>query len=160
MNYNGNNNNKIMLTILIIHVSKFSAKCVSMLEVDVQDIYIVIIIIMWLTSRWMTRFIFPEEGHFLLYPAWSRPALGSVQLPKQRISEVKWAHSETSHSHSFNILLKNVWCFSSCVYVSYWVLAGTCRTTLIILTYLLTYGAEPFLRSCQLCSHSENSQQF
>jgi hypothetical protein len=26
--------------------------------------------------------------------------------------------------------------------------------------YLLTYGAEPFLRSCQLCSHSENSQQF
>jgi hypothetical protein len=27
------------------------------------------------------------------------------------------------------------------------------------ITYLLTYGAEPFLRSCQLCSHSENSQQ-
>jgi hypothetical protein len=26
--------------------------------------------------------------------------------------------------------------------------------------YLLTYGAEPFLRSCQLCSHSGNSQQF
>jgi hypothetical protein len=25
---------------------------------------------------------------------------------------------------------------------------------------LLTYGAEPFLRSCQLCSHSGNSQQF
>jgi hypothetical protein len=25
--------------------------------------------------------------------------------------------------------------------------------------YLLTYGAEPFLRSCQLCSHSGNSQQ-
>jgi hypothetical protein len=24
--------------------------------------------------------------------------------------------------------------------------------------YLLTYGAEPFLRSCQLCSHSRNSQ--
>jgi hypothetical protein len=24
-------------------------------------------------------------------------------------------------------------------------------------SYLLTYGAEPFLRSCQLCSHSENS---
>jgi hypothetical protein len=23
-----------------------------------------------------------------------------------------------------------------------------------ILTYLLTYGAEPFLRSCQLCSYS------
>jgi hypothetical protein len=29
-----------------------------------------------------------------------------------------------------------------------------------ILTYLLTYGAEPFLRSCQFFSHSENSQQF
>jgi hypothetical protein len=27
-------------------------------------------------------------------------------------------------------------------------------------TYLLMYGAETFLRSCQLCSHSENSQQF
>jgi hypothetical protein len=26
------------------------------------------------------------------------------------------------------------------------------------LTYFLTYGAEPFLRSCQLCSHSENSR--
>jgi hypothetical protein len=25
---------------------------------------------------------------------------------------------------------------------------------------ILTYGAEPFLRSCQLCSHSGNSQQF
>jgi hypothetical protein len=24
----------------------------------------------------------------------------------------------------------------------------------------LAYGAEPFLRSCQLCSHSGNSQQF
>jgi hypothetical protein len=29
-----------------------------------------------------------------------------------------------------------------------------------ILPCLLTYGAEPFLRSCPLCSHSENSQQF
>jgi hypothetical protein len=27
-------------------------------------------------------------------------------------------------------------------------------------TYLLTYGAEPFLRSCQLCSHSGTSQHF
>jgi hypothetical protein len=26
--------------------------------------------------------------------------------------------------------------------------------------YLLTYGAEPFLRSCQLCSHSRTSQHF
>jgi hypothetical protein len=29
-----------------------------------------------------------------------------------------------------------------------------------LLTYVLMYGAEPFLRSCQLCSHSGNSQQF
>jgi hypothetical protein len=29
-----------------------------------------------------------------------------------------------------------------------------------LLTYLLTYGDESFLRSCQLCSHSGNSQQF
>jgi hypothetical protein len=27
-------------------------------------------------------------------------------------------------------------------------------------TYLLTYGAEPVLRSCQLCSHSRTSQHF
>jgi hypothetical protein len=27
-------------------------------------------------------------------------------------------------------------------------------------TYLLTYGAEPFLRSRQLCSHSRTSQHF
>jgi hypothetical protein len=27
-------------------------------------------------------------------------------------------------------------------------------------TYLLTYGAESFLRSCQLCSHSRTSQHF
>jgi hypothetical protein len=33
MNYNGNSNNKIMLTIPLIHVSKFSAKCVSASEV-------------------------------------------------------------------------------------------------------------------------------
>jgi hypothetical protein len=29
-----------------------------------------------------------------------------------------------------------------------------------VYSYLLTYGAEPFLRSCQLCSHSGNYQQF
>jgi hypothetical protein len=29
-----------------------------------------------------------------------------------------------------------------------------------LLTYLLTYGDEPFLRSCQLCSHSRTSQHF
>jgi hypothetical protein len=28
------------------------------------------------------------------------------------------------------------------------------------LLYLVTYGAEPFLRSCQLCSHSGTSQHF
>jgi hypothetical protein len=30
----------------------------------------------------------------------------------------------------------------------------------VSLSYLLSYGAEPFLRSCQLCSHSGNPQQF
>jgi hypothetical protein len=29
-----------------------------------------------------------------------------------------------------------------------------------LLTYLLMYGAEPFLKSYQLCSHSGDSQQF
>jgi hypothetical protein len=28
------------------------------------------------------------------------------------------------------------------------------------LTYLHTHGAEPFLGSCQLCSHSRTSQHF
>jgi hypothetical protein len=27
-------------------------------------------------------------------------------------------------------------------------------------TYLLTYGTDPLLRSCQLCSHSRTSQHF
>jgi hypothetical protein len=28
------------------------------------------------------------------------------------------------------------------------------------MAYLLTHGAQPFLRSCQLCSHSKSSQRF
>jgi hypothetical protein len=43
------------------------------------------------------------------------------------------------------------------VYLWFWSSCVKCVT--VVLTYLLTYGAEPFLRSCQLCSHSENSQQ-
>jgi hypothetical protein len=31
-------------------------------------------------------------------------------------------------------------------------------TTILLLTYLLTHGAEPFLRNRQLCSHSRISQ--
>jgi hypothetical protein len=37
------------------------------------------------------------------------------------------------------------------------------RITVVIsvfVTYLLTYGAQPFLRSCQLCSNSGTSQHF
>jgi hypothetical protein len=34
------------------------------------------------------------------------------------------------------------------------------RRPTLLLAYLLMYGAEPFLRSCQLCSHSGKSQQF
>jgi hypothetical protein len=33
-------------------------------------------------------------------------------------------------------------------------------TSLYIYTYLLTHGAEAFLRSCQLCSHSRTPQRF
>jgi hypothetical protein len=33
-------------------------------------------------------------------------------------------------------------------------------TPVLIFTHSLTHGAEPFLRSCQLCSHSRNSQRF
>jgi hypothetical protein len=36
----------------------------------------------------------------------------------------------------------------------------TYRNRTYLLTYLLTNGAEPFLRSCQLCSHSRSSQHF
>jgi hypothetical protein len=32
--------------------------------------------------------------------------------------------------------------------------------TFCCITYLLTHGAEPFLRSCQLCSYSRTSQHF
>jgi hypothetical protein len=39
-------------------------------------------------------------------------------------------------------------------------LKRTCKEVVPGLTYLLMYGAEPFLRSCQLCSHLGNSQQF
>jgi hypothetical protein len=42
-----------------------------------------------------------------------------------------------------------------------WVLGITgCKLRVYLLNYLLTYGAEPFLRSCQLCSHSRTSQHF
>jgi hypothetical protein len=34
------------------------------------------------------------------------------------------------------------------------------RYSLYLLIYLLTHGAEPLLRSCQLCSHSRISQHF
>jgi hypothetical protein len=34
------------------------------------------------------------------------------------------------------------------------------RASRHVLTYLLTYGAQPFLRSCQLSSHSRTSQHF
>jgi hypothetical protein len=35
-----------------------------------------------------------------------------------------------------------------------------CHSTRRLTWYLLTYGAEPFLRSCQLYSHSRTSQHF
>jgi hypothetical protein len=35
-----------------------------------------------------------------------------------------------------------------------------CPCHLVTAAYLITYGAEPFQKSCQLCSHSGNSQQF
>jgi hypothetical protein len=36
----------------------------------------------------------------------------------------------------------------------------TKRHYVLFLINLLTYGSEPFLRSCQLCSHSGTYQQF
>jgi hypothetical protein len=39
-------------------------------------------------------------------------------------------------------------------------LQALCYTARRALIYLLTYGAEPFLTSCQFCSHSRTSQHF
>jgi hypothetical protein len=38
--------------------------------------------------------------------------------------------------------------------------SSECMWKLSPITYLLTYGAEPFFRSCQLCSCSRTSQHF
>jgi hypothetical protein len=47
------------------------------------------------------------------------------------------------------------------VYIVVEFLAQTLPGLLCLLPdYLLTYGAKPFLRSCQLCSHSRTSQHF
>jgi hypothetical protein len=43
---------------------------------------------------------------------------------------------------------------------AFWRAATHCILKVHSLTYLLTYGAEPFLRNCQLCSHSRTSQRF
>jgi hypothetical protein len=37
---------------------------------------------------------------------------------------------------------------------------GRRGTDIVIITHSLTHGAEPFLRSCQLCSYSRTSQHF
>jgi hypothetical protein len=42
----------------------------------------------------------------------------------------------------------------------FWVPQGNSSFNTYLLTYLLTYGALPFLRSCQLCSQSGTSQHF
>jgi hypothetical protein len=54
---------------------------------------------------------------------------------------VKWCDYKADHSHLPSARIKRTWSYTS-------------------ITPLLTYGAEPFLRSCQLCSHLRNSQQF
>jgi hypothetical protein len=36
----------------------------------------------------------------------------------------------------------------------------TCKSDIILQPLLVTHGAEPFLRSCQLCSYSRTSQHF
>jgi hypothetical protein len=41
-----------------------------------------------------------------------------------------------------------------------WTLSILDHLSSFIQSYLLTYGAEPFLRSCQLCSQSGTSQHF
>jgi hypothetical protein len=71
-------------------------------------------------------------------------------------------------SHSFTVDLLNgtfPFCWIACHTDLYGRQTGSPEHTKDLLHlavlpfYLLTYGAEPFLRSCQLCSHSENSQQ-
>jgi hypothetical protein len=44
--------------------------------------------------------------------------------------------------------------------ISYSIIRFSCPYHTEIIVYLLTYGAEPFLRSCQLCSYLRTSQHF
>jgi hypothetical protein len=55
-----------------------------------------------------------------------------------------------------------VFCCSCKLWFCLLAMTAPCRYIHVrgVLTYLLTYGAEPFLRSCQLCSHSGTSQHF
>jgi hypothetical protein len=51
---------------------------------------------------------------------------------------------------------------SSCLrpHGHWWVKKTQCKNITHSLTHTLTHGAEPFLRSCQLCSYSRTSQHF
>jgi hypothetical protein len=81
------------------------------------------------------------------------------QVPVRIILKWKWltqVMSEIPIWASRGILLKRWWTFRFHDYKDIY-----CRLKYMpILTHLLTYGAEPFLRSSQLCSHSRTSQNF
>jgi hypothetical protein len=66
-----------------------------------------------------------------------------------------WKSSQTlaQSKRLLSFLTRNKFMHNTCIY-------DDCLHTEFYITYLLMYGAQPFLRSCQLCSHSGNSQQF
>jgi hypothetical protein len=68
-----------------------------------------------------------------------------INVPKTKAIAMKGKMNESNGIMIFNNTIEQVNNFN---YLGY-----------TITFYLLAYGAEPFLRSCQLCSHSENSQQ-
>jgi hypothetical protein len=67
-------------------------------------------------------------------------------------------HSWTLQAININISIPS---FSTQLFLSCFRIVCFYLTILsYLLTYSLTYGAEPFLRSCQLCSYSRTSQHF
>jgi hypothetical protein len=83
-------------------------------------------------------FIFPHGQEILLSSTTPRPDLELMQPPIQRATGVSSPCLNRPGHETDNSL----------------------PSSTEILTYLHTYGAEPFLRNRQLCSHSRNSEHF
>jgi hypothetical protein len=66
-----------------------------------------------------------------------------------------------SHVHTLNLPKTDLPIYSSAVCVDFgWYAVPSIKCHSNVITYFLTHGAEPFLWSRQLCSHSRTSQHF